>query len=208
MPPSNYANAPKSPTTSSKVSQQTMALDLTDHFLIAMPAMTDPNFAGTLIYVVEHGKKGAMGVVVNRPIELTMSDLFDRIDLKLTDQPIASQAVLLGGPVQNDRGFVLHRPAGQWSSSVRVNEQVALTSSKDVLESVAKGEGPLDVVVALGYAGWGAGQLEDEIAQNAWLTVQGDAKILFESPASERQHLAFDLLGIDPNLMSSNAGHA
>jgi putative transcriptional regulator len=208
MSSSNYVNPPKPAAAASKVSQQVTSLDLTDHFLIAMPAMTDPNFAGTLIYIVEHGKKGAMGVVINRPIELTMSDLFDRIDLKLEHQPFADQAVLLGGPVQNDRGFVLHRPAGEWSSSIRVNDHVALTSSKDVLESVANGMGPKDVVVALGYAGWGAGQLENEIAQNAWLTVPGDAKILFESAPSERQHLAFDLLGIDPLLMSSNAGHA
>ncbi len=204
----NSANPPTKDQLPSKVSQPDMSLDLTDHFLIAMPAMTDPNFAGTLIYVVEHGKKGAMGVVVNRPIELTMADLFERIDLKLIQHPIAQQSVLLGGPVQNDRGFVLHRPTGDWSSSIRVNDHVALTSSKDVLESLAKGEGPTDVVVALGYAGWGAGQLEDEIAQNAWLTVPGDAKILFESPPAQRQHLAFDLLGIDPLLMSSNAGHA
>jgi putative transcriptional regulator len=208
MSSSNYVNPPNSKATSPKVSQQELSFDLTDHFLIAMPAMTDPNFAGTLIYIVEHGKKGAMGVVINRPIELTMSDLFNRIDLKLQDQPISTQAVLLGGPVQNDRGFVLHRPTGDWSSSIRVNDHVALTSSKDVLESVAKGEGPQDVVVALGYAGWGAGQLENEIAQNAWLTVPGDARILFETPPSERQHLAFDLLGIDPLLMSSNVGHA
>jgi putative transcriptional regulator len=208
MSSSNYINPPKTIATASKVSQPAIAMDLTDHFLIAMPAMTDPNFAGTLIYIVEHGKKGAMGVVVNRPIELTMSDLFDRIDLKLEHQPIASQVVLLGGPVQNDRGFVLHRPPGQWSSSIRVNDQVALTSSKDVLESVAKGEGPQDIVVALGYAGWGAGQLENEIAQNAWLTVPGDANILFESLPADRQSLAFDLLGIDPLLMSANAGHA
>jgi putative transcriptional regulator len=188
------------------------ALDLTDHFLIAMPNMADPNFSGTVVYIVEHAAKGAMGIVVNRPTELSMVDLLERIDLSVPNeslkQRLSDQRVLLGGPVQNDRGFVVHRPSGAWSSSIRINDQVALTSSKDVLESVAKGTGPDEVVLVLGYAGWGAGQLEAEISQNAWLTVPADTTVLFESKPEDRQSLAFGLLGIDPLLMSSVAGHA
>jgi putative transcriptional regulator len=184
--------------------------DLTDHFLIAMPNMTDPNFAGTVVYVVEHGEKGAMGVVINRPIELSLADLLGRIDLDVdpTLESLSKTPVLLGGPVQNDRGFVLHSPHGQWSSSIRVSDQVALTSSKDVLESVARGTGPEQVSVALGYSGWGAGQLEDEIANNAWLTVKANENLIFSSPVDQRHNLAFGLLGFDPALLMPNAGHA
>ncbi len=200
------------PVPRSSLSELTTELDLTDHFLIAMPAMADPNFAGTVIYIVEHSPKGAMGVVINRPIELTLGDLFDRIDLRLSDeqksQPFAADPVFLGGPVQNDRGFVLHRPHGQWTSSIKINSEIALTSSKDVLESVARGTGPQDVVVALGYAGWSAGQLEQEIAQNAWLTVKADQALIFEAEPEQRQQRAFALLGIDPRLLSFTAGHA
>lgn len=184
------------------------SLDLTDHLLLAMPLMTDPNFSGTVIYIVEHSEKGAMGLVLNRTLELTVSDLFERIDLKCDQEPLANQPVLLGGPVHNDRGFVLHRPLGSWTSSIRINDTVALTSSRDVLESVAKGAGPQDVIVALGYAGWGAGQIEAEIAQNAWLTVRAADSIIFDVPPKDRHAMAFRLLGVDPLLMSGTAGHA
>ena len=183
-------------------------LDLTDHLLLAMPLMTDPNFSGTVVYIVEHGDKGAMGLVINRTLELTVSDLFERIDLKCEQEPLANQPVLLGGPVHNDRGFVLHRPIGNWSSSIQINDAVALTSSRDVLESVAKGAGPQDVIVALGYAGWGAGQIEAEIAQNAWLTVRASDALIFDVAPKDRHAMAFRLLGVDPLLMSGTAGHA
>ena len=183
-------------------------LDLTDHLLLAMPLMTDPNFSGTVVYIVEHGDKGAMGLVINRTLELTVSDLFERIDLKCEQEPLANQPVLLGGPVHNDRGFVLHRPIGNWSSSIQINDAVALTSSRDVLESVAKGAGPQDVIVALGYAGWGAGQIEAEIAQNAWLTVRASDSLIFDVAPKDRHAMAFRLLGVDPLLMSGTAGHA
>ena len=184
------------------------SLNLTDHLLLAMPLMTDPNFSGTVIYIVEHSEKGAMGLVLNRTLELTVSDLFERIDLKCAQEPLANQPVLLGGPVHNDRGFVLHRPLGSWTSSIRINDAVALTSSRDVLESVAKGTGPQDVIVALGYAGWGAGQIEAEIAQNAWLTVRASDSLIFEVAPKDRHAMAFRLLGVDPLLMSGTAGHA
>jgi putative transcriptional regulator len=182
--------------------------DLSNHFLVAMPAMTDPNFAGTVVYVAEHSSRGALGIVVNRPLEIDLANLFERLSLKLDDPRFASRPVFSGGPVQNDRGFVLHSPAGDFSSSMRVADDMALTSSKDVLEAVAKGEGPPRLLMALGYAGWGEGQLEQEIAANAWLTVPASLELLFEVPAEARFMHAFGLLGIHPAFLSSAAGHA
>jgi putative transcriptional regulator len=189
-------------------SSQSQGFDLTGHFLLAMPAMADPNFTNSVIYIVEHNQKGAMGIVVNQPMALSIAELFKRIDLSLSHDDRGRSAVLQGGPVHSDRGFVLHRPRGNWSSSLFVTDDIALTSSKDVLEAVAKGEGPPEFLLALGYSGWGAGQLEDEIGQNAWLTVPANEAILFEHDSSERQALAFGLLGVDPRLLSPDAGHA
>jgi putative transcriptional regulator len=146
--------------------------------------------------------------VVNRPLEIALANLFERLSLKLDDPRYASRPVFSGGPVQNDRGFVLHSPAGDFSSSMRVADDMALTSSKDVLEAVAKGEGPPRLLMALGYAGWGEGQLEQEIAANAWLTVPASLELLFEVPAEARFMHAFGLLGIHPAFLSSAAGHA
>lgn len=182
--------------------------DLSNHFLVAMPSMTDPNFAGTVVYIAEHSSRGALGIVVNRPLEIDLANLFERLSLKLDDPRYASRPVFSGGPVQNDRGFVLHSPAGDFSSSMRVADDMALTSSKDVLEAVAKGEGPPRLLMALGYAGWGEGQLEQEIAANAWLTVPASPELLFEVPAEARFMHAFGLLGIHPAFLSSAAGHA
>jgi putative transcriptional regulator len=182
--------------------------DFSNHFLVAMPAMTDPNFAGTVVYIAEHSSRGALGIVVNRPLEIDLANLFERLSLKLDDPRFASRPVFSGGPVQNDRGFVLHSPAGDFSSSMRVADDMALTSSKDVLEAVAKGEGPPRLLMALGYAGWGEGQLEQEIAANAWLTVPASLELLFEVPAEARFMHAFGLLGIHPAFLSSAAGHA
>jgi len=182
--------------------------ELSNHFLVAMPAMTDPNFSGTVVYLAEHSAKGALGIVVNRPLEIDLANLFERISLRLDDPRYASRPVFSGGPVQNDRGFVLHSPVGEFSSSIRVAEDIALTSSKDVLEAVAKGEGPSRLLMALGYAGWGEGQLEEEIAANAWLTVPASPALIFDVPAEERFLHAFGLLGIHPAFLSSAAGHA
>ena len=181
--------------------------NFTNHFLIAMPAMADPNFGGTVVYVAEHGPKGALGLVINRPMELDLGTLFDRIDLKLEIAPLARSPVFFGGPVQTDRGFVLHQPVGSWNSTVAVGGEVGLTSSKDVLEAVAHGAGPERMMVTLGYAGWGPGQLEDEIAANAWLTVPADPDLIFATPVDERLGAAFALLGIDPAFLTMSAGH-
>jgi putative transcriptional regulator len=183
-------------------------VNLTHHFLIAMPNMVDPNFARSLTYVCEHNDQGALGVVVNRPIDMTLGALFEQIEIPLQDSPWAALPVYYGGPVQVDRGFVLHRPAGAWQSSLAVSADVALTTSKDILEAVAAGHGPRQLLVSLGYAGWAPGQLEQELGQNAWLTVPADLDVIFQLPPERRLHAAMELLGVDPSRLSDDVGHA
>lgn len=177
-------------------------LNLANHFLIAMPAMQDPIFGGTVVYVCEHNENGVLGVVINKPTDMTMEVLFDRIDLKLaagSDTPIINEPIMFGGPVQDDRGFVLHTPGARYSSSLTVTDEVAFTTSIDVLEAVAKGDGPERMLVSIGYSGWSPGQLEDEIGRNGWLTVGASADILFDFPIEQRYVAAIKLLGIDPS---------
>lgn len=186
----------------------TPSVDLTGHFLIAMPAMVDKNFARTLTLVCEHNEQGALGVIVNRPIDMSLDDLFERIDMSLESPRFQGQPVYFGGPVQTDRGFVLHRPVGDWQSSIDVGNGLALTSSRDVLQSLGQDNEPDDVLVTLGYAGWQAGQIEWELAQNAWLTVRADPEIIFGLPPEERLIAAMQLLGVDFASLSDVAGHA
>ena len=183
-------------------------INLTRHFLIAMPAMADPNFAHTLTYVCEHNKDGALGIVVNRPIDMKLSALFEQINVPLADRALRETLVHFGGPVQLDRGFVLHRPLGTWQSTLAIGDDMGLTTYKDVLEAVGRGDGPSDVFISLGYAGWEAGQLESELAQNAWLTVEADAGVLFDVPPERRLPAAMQLLGIDLAQLSEDVGHA
>jgi putative transcriptional regulator len=183
-------------------------MDLRHQFLIAMPAMLDPNFERAVVYICDHSDKGALGLVINRPTDLTLQTLFDRIDLKLEIAPLAGKPVYFGGPVQTERGFVLHHPAGSYSSSLPITPEISLTTSKDVLEAVADGGGPDKMLVTLGYSGWGAGQLEGEILQNAWLTVNAEPQIIFDTPAEERYGAALKLLGFDTSQLSGQAGHA
>jgi putative transcriptional regulator len=182
--------------------------DFSHQFLVAMPGMADPNFTGAVVYVAEHSARGALGIVINRTMDLDLRTLFERIDLPLDADGLGATPVFFGGPVQTDRGFVLHRPLGQWHSTVTVAQDVGLTSSKDILEAVSRGEGPGRMLVALGYAGWGPGQLEDEIGRNAWLTLPASADVIFDVPVGQRLARAFGLLGIDPAFLSSSAGHA
>ncbi len=182
--------------------------NFTDHFLIAMPQMLDPNFTGTLTYICDHGEQGALGVVVNRPIELNLESLFSQIGLELANELLRLEPVYYGGPVQVERGFVLHRPVGAWGSTLSVNDRVGLTTSKDILEATARNEGPREILVTLGYAGWGPGQLEEEIKQNAWLSVPADPQVIFGYPAAARLNAAMQLLGIDLSMLSEEAGHA
>ncbi|OGB20881.1 MAG: hypothetical protein A3I66_19985 [Burkholderiales bacterium RIFCSPLOWO2_02_FULL_57_36] len=187
-------------------------LNLANHFLIAMPSMLDPIFGGTVIYLCEHNADGALGVIINKPTDMTMEVLFERVDLTLEIRPdlapIAEKPVMFGGPVQIERGFVLHTIASQFSSMVRVTDEIALTTSKDILEAVASGNGPEKILVSLGCAGWSAGQLEQEIVKNGWLTVAAEPSIIFDLPIAERFVAAVKLLGIDPMMLTGEAGHA
>ena len=181
---------------------------LAGHFLIAMPAMADPNFKGTVTYLCEHNERGALGVVVNRPTDLTMDSLFEQIEVAVSDLALSQRKVHFGGPVSVEHGFVLHRSHGSWNSSIVVSDELSLTTSKDILEAVACGNGPTEWLLTLGYAGWGAGQLEEEIAANAWLTVPADANLLFDTPAARLFDAAIERLGISKFALSSLAGHA
>ncbi len=183
-------------------------VNLTDHFLIAMPNMADPHFAKTLTYVCEHNDQGALGVVVNRPIDMTVQALFAQVDIELLPKELGNQWVYFGGPVQMDRGFVLHQPVGEWQSTLAVNSALGLTTSKDILEAVGQGEGPPKILITLGYAGWAPGQLEYELAQNAWLTVPASSQVIFDLPHEERLAAAMEMLGIDFASLSEEAGHA
>jgi len=186
------------------------SINLTHHFLIAMPGMADPYFAKSLTFVCEHNEQGALGLVVNRPIDMTLQALFERLSLRLSQRGhgLSDSPIYFGGPVQTDRGFVLHEPAGNWQSTLKVGDAIGLTTSKDILEAVGRGEGPQKLLVTLGYAGWSAGQLEHEIGQNAWLTVQARDAILFDLPAEERLPAAMELLGVDYARLADSAGHA
>lgn len=196
-------------------------MNLVDHFLVSMPGMDDPAFKDTVIYVCEHNEGGAMGVVINQASDITVSDLFERIELDLPmnegkelGSTLTTTPVLNGGPVQNERGFVLHEPQTPYLATIAVggkSGERALTTSRDVLEAVSKGEGPEKLLVTLGYSGWSAGQLETEVARNDWLTIpagSGAGKILWNTPLAKRKDAAIRLLGIDPVVLTSFAGHA
>jgi putative transcriptional regulator len=177
--------------------------------LVAMPSLTDPQFGGSVVFVAEHTPKGAMGLVINRVSEMTLGTLFTRLDLSLEGHPLEDTPVLLGGPVQTDRGFVLHEPKGSWSSTLAMTGGIGLTSSRDILEATANGKGPERLMVALGYSGWSEGQLDAELAANAWLTVPlHDHELLFSLPIEERMGAAFRSLGVDPVNLSGAVGHA
>jgi len=183
-------------------------IDLTGHFLIAMPAMADPNFSKTVTYICEHNEKGALGVVVNRPTEMTLEGLFEQVDIPLDSPRLRALPVHYGGPVQIDRGFVLHTPIGSWQSTLQVKNDIGLTTSKDILTALGQGEGPAQVLITIGYAGWSAGQLEQEMRQNAWLTVAAEAETIFELAPEDKVAGALRLLGIDLSRLSEQAGHA
>ncbi|MDP3088203.1 MAG: YqgE/AlgH family protein [Methylotenera sp.] len=189
-------------------------INLTGHFLIAMPAMTDPFFAKSVTFICTHNQEGAMGVMINRPTDITYDTLFEKIKVELLNFSVADLPVLYGGPVQPERGFVLHESvAGEWDSTITILDNTALTTSKDILESVAIGSGPTKMLLTLGYAGWTPGQLEQEIKNNSWLSVQANDvetlnKILYELNYDEKLGATMALLGVDPAMLSDVAGHA
>ena len=187
-------------------------IDLTNQFLIAMPGMADDTFAGTVVYLCEHNERGALGLVINKPIDITLKNLFEKVDLSLDREELATQPVYFGGPVQTERGFVLHEKQthdeGGYSSTMSVPGGLEMTTSRDVLEAMSHGSGPKKVLVTLGYSGWQAGQLEDELGRNGWLTVGADPAVIFDTPVEKRYDRALSLLGFDPRMLSQEAGHA
>jgi putative transcriptional regulator len=178
-----------------------------------MPGMGDGTFAGTVVYLCEHTEKGALGLVINKPIDITLKNLFEKVELSLEREDLVAAPVYFGGPVQTERGFVLHEPTGAdaesgYNSSLKIEGGLEMTTSKDVLEALANGAGPKKVLVTLGYSGWAAGQLEDEIQRNGWLTVEADLDVVFDVPPEDRYDAAMKMLGITAANLSDEAGHA
>ncbi|MDE2593932.1 MAG: YqgE/AlgH family protein [Burkholderiales bacterium] len=187
-------------------------INLTNQFLIAMPSMADGNFAGAVVYMCEHTENGALGLVINRPIDIKLKNLFDKVDLHLDREDLSERPVYFGGPVQTERGFVLHESlgddGGHYSSTLKIPGGLEMTTSRDVLEALSHGAGPKKVFITLGYAGWSAGQLEEEILRNGWLTVDAEPGIIFDTPVENRYDKALSLLGVDRGFLMGEAGHA
>lgn len=183
-------------------------VNLTHHFLIAMPSMVDSVFSKTVTYICEHNEQGALGLVINRPTDLTLTSLLKQLSIPSGDSQPNDSSIVFGGPVQVDCGFVLHHPMGKWQSTLKINEEVELTTSLDILRAIANAEGPDKMLVALGYSGWEPGQIEHEIAQNSWLTVPASSNILFDLSFEERMPAALQSLGVDLVNLSNEVGHA
>ena len=181
---------------------------LQDHFLIAMPSMADPNFNETVTYICKHDAEGAFGIVVNRPSELSLVEMLGQLAIELTDRSIAERSVMHGGPVEPERGFVLHRSDRTFEATLAASAEIKLTSSPDILAALGRGTGPEPVLVALGYAGWGRGQLEAELGSSTWLTVPANPAIIFETPIEQRWTAALGLPGVDIRSITQYAGHA
>jgi len=179
-----------------------------DHFLIAMPGMGDPNFNGTVTLICQHNDEGALGIVVNRPSEMVLGDILAQLELEVRDGPEADQPIMRGGPVDQDRGFVLHQSDQAFEATVNANAKIKVTVSEDILDQIAHGDGPEPCLVALGYAGWTSGQLEAEVAANAWLSTPADPAIIFSTPMEQRWMAAAALMGIDIRQLTNYAGHA
>jgi putative transcriptional regulator len=181
---------------------------LSNHLLVAMPSLADSNFAQSVTLICEHSERGALGIVLNKPLGMKLGEVLSQMKLEASDILVDEQPVLRGGPVHGDRGFVLHRPGGSWDSTHRVSDTVQVTTSRDVLAAMARGSGPQDAFIALGYASWEAGQLEREMGDNAWLTVPVNDRIVYELPFDQRWTAAWQLLGVDSTRVSLVAGHA
>jgi len=188
---------------------ETASVDsLTGHFLIAMPSLNDGFFNQAVTYICEHDENGSFGIIINQQTGITLKQIAKEMALETENTFDDKQPVFIGGPVDQGRGFILHRPAGNWQSSLKVDGNIALTTSKDILQAIVKNEGPEDNIVALGYAGWAAGQLDSEIASNTWLSCPADEQIIFNTPVEDRWKAAAKLIGVDLSLLSSDAGHA
>ena len=188
-------------------------LSLCNQLLIAMPSLNDPYFQQTVSYICEHNDEGAMGVVINRVTELTFADLCDQLEIEITDTEVANYPIFEGGPVEPERGFILHTPLGEWESTMPITEDIGLTMSQDIIQAIAEGYDsnntpPKHFIITLGYAGWSEDQIEDEIAENVWLNVPSSQDILFNTPVELRWSAAAALLGIDLQKLSSDIGHS
>ena len=199
------------------MSTDSASIDLTNHFLIAMPGLEDDTFAKSVIYLCEHSERGALGLVINKPSDINLQSLLQKVDLDLRRQDLTDTPVFQGGPVQTERGFVLHdamqadseKPEDSgYSSTLSIPGGLEMTTSKDVLEALSTGAGPRRVLVTLGYASWGEGQLESELAENTWLTVGADPSVIFDTPIGQRWDRALGLLGLQAWMLSPDAGHA
>jgi len=175
---------------------------LTNQLLIAMPSMGDPNFAQTVALLCEHSERGALGLILNKPLPMCMGEIFEQLEIELKLGPLRDRQVLRGGPMQTDRGFVVHPAFGKWDSTLEVSETLHVTTSRDILAAMARDEGPKEAVIALGYAGWGPGQLEDEIRANVWLNAPVDLGLIFDLPFESRWHAAARLLGVELSRLS------
>ena len=191
--------------------------NLTNHFLIAMPALQDDVFHRSVVYLCEHSERGALGLIINKPCEISMTGLFEKLSLPLLRKDLRDSPVFLGGPVQNDRGFVLHDATfsqnnqpdeSVYASTMVIPGGMEMTTSKDILEAISTGFGPYRVLVSLGYSAWGEGQLESELSENSWLTVAADPALIFEAPFAQRYDKALKLLGLEAWMLSIDAGHA
>ena len=191
--------------------------NLTHHFLIAMPGLQDESFSRSVVYLCEHSERGALGLIINKPSDISVKNLFDKVDLSLRREDLRQDPVFHGGPVQTDRGFVLHEPMlmdraetdeSAYASTMTIPGGLEMTTSKDVLEALSTGAGPRRVLITLGYSSWGEGQLESELGENAWLTVGADLSVIFDTPVSERYDRALALLGLQAWMLSPEAGHA
>jgi putative transcriptional regulator len=191
-----------------KDDKKTASYNLTGHFLIAMPSLNDSFFNQAVTYICEHDEAGSFGLIINQQSEIHLKQVIREMKIEGGGNYDQEQSIFIGGPVDQGRGFILHRPTGNWSSSLIVNDHVALTTSKDILQAIANNKGPEDCIVALGYAGWAAGQLEQEMADNTWLSCPADEQIIFNTPVEERWKAAAKLIGVDLSLMSNDAGHA
>lgn len=188
-------------------------INLTHHFLIAMPGLDDEAFAKSVIYMCEHSERGALGLIINKPSDINLKSLFDKVELPLRRNDLTNTPVFHGGPVQTERGFVLHEPMmpghdAVYASTLTIPGGLEMTTSKDVLEALSTGAGPRRVFVSLGYSAWGEGQLESEISENSWLTVPADMNVIFDTPVAERYDKALLLLGVQSWMLSPQAGHA
>ncbi|VAX06514.1 UPF0301 protein YqgE [hydrothermal vent metagenome] len=181
---------------------------LSNHFLIAMPGLQDSNFYRTVTYICEHDEQGAMGIIINRPLGFDLTAILEQMEITQTAPNSINQPIFSGGPIQSERGFVLHTTGQSWDSTVQVTAEISVTTSQDILRAIAVGKGPECSLVALGYAGWGEGQLEQEMTSNAWLSGPADSQVIFSQPPEQRWQAAAQLLGVDLNLMSGEAGHA